>query len=259
MTLRLAEYAAAKKLDPGLLRSYGLRDGPSGLEMPYYNRAGDLKAVRIRLSLNGNRRFLWRKGDKPMLYGLWMPPKDGAVVIVEGESDAHTLWEYGIHALGVPGASCWRKGWGKYLPDCRVFVADEKDDAGARLVRRVADDLGRPIRRLKLPTKDASDLHLRGGLVDALHEAMDKAEGVFPETRREPVERGEAPSDFFRLVERLNAKKVGREWTALCPFHPDRRPSLSLSQEKGVYFCFGCGAKGTLRWLERELGLERRA
>lgn len=33
---------------------------------------------------------------------------------------------------------------------------------------------------------------------------------------------------------------------AKCPFHDDTNPSLSLSNEKGVFHCFGCGVKGDL-------------
>ena len=34
--------------------------------------------------------------------------------------------------------------------------------------------------------------------------------------------------------------------TALCPFHEDRRPSLSLDLERGLFHCFGCLAGGDL-------------
>ena len=30
----------------------------------------------------------------------------------------------------------------------------------------------------------------------------------------------------------------------VCPFHPDKDPSLSFSDEKNVFNCFGCSAKG---------------
>ena len=55
---------------------------------------------------------LWRKGDKPLLYGLsrLQEARDaGHVVLVEGESDAQTLWLHRFPALGVPGASNWRE------------------------------------------------------------------------------------------------------------------------------------------------------
>ena len=42
------------------------------------------------------------------------------------------------------------------------------------------------------------------------------------------------------------AKKVGKEWMAKCPMHDDHEPSLSISEEKGLYNCFGCGWSGRL-------------
>lgn len=36
------------------------------------------------------------------------------------------------------------------------------------------------------------------------------------------------------------------KYKALCPFHPDKTPSLNFSFEKGKYHCFGCPAEGDL-------------
>jgi DNA primase len=36
------------------------------------------------------------------------------------------------------------------------------------------------------------------------------------------------------------------EWKANCPFHADKSPSFFISEYKKVYYCFGCGAKGSL-------------
>ena len=37
----------------------------------------------------------------------------------------------------------------------------------------------------------------------------------------------------------------GREFTGLCPFHNEKTPSFTVSEAKGFYYCFGCGAKGS--------------
>jgi DNA primase len=54
---------------------------------------------------------------------------------------------------------------------------------------------------------------------------------------------------IVELMESLGVKlkKVGREYTGLCPFHDDRKPSLSVSREKGLWHCFGCGKGGDAR------------
>lgn len=44
------------------------------------------------------------------------------------------------------------------------------------------------------------------------------------------------------------------EVLCLCVFHNDRNASLSFNVKKGVYFCYGCGAKGNVRRLARETG-----
>lgn len=36
----------------------------------------------------------------------------------------------------------------------------------------------------------------------------------------------------------------GKNWEGLCPFHPDSKPSLKVTDEKGLYKCFACSAGG---------------
>ncbi|HJY62724.1 MAG TPA: DNA primase, partial [Ignavibacteria bacterium] len=43
-----------------------------------------------------------------------------------------------------------------------------------------------------------------------------------------------------------NLRKAGRNFMGRCPFHEERTPSFSVSQEKGVYHCFGCGKSGNM-------------
>jgi DNA primase len=39
-------------------------------------------------------------------------------------------------------------------------------------------------------------------------------------------------------------KQLGSSYKCLCPFHKDKNPSLTISPEKGLWHCFGCGAGG---------------
>ena len=43
---------------------------------------------------------------------------------------------------------------------------------------------------------------------------------------------------------RLSLRKAGREFTACCPFHDEKTPSFTVSQQKQFYHCFGCGVHG---------------
>ncbi|MEM7611377.1 MAG: DNA primase [Pseudomonadota bacterium] len=47
------------------------------------------------------------------------------------------------------------------------------------------------------------------------------------------------------LGSRIELRKAGREYKALCPFHGEKTPSFTVSPSKGFYHCFGCGAHGT--------------
>ncbi len=51
-------------------------------------------------------------------------------------------------------------------------------------------------------------------------------------------------------------QKAGREWKACCPFHNENTPSFTVSDEKGFYHCFGCGAHGdVIRWMTDQRGM----
>ena len=41
-------------------------------------------------------------------------------------------------------------------------------------------------------------------------------------------------------------KKTGRNFVGLCPFHSEKTPSFTVSPEKQIYHCFGCGSGGNV-------------
>ncbi len=52
--------------------------------------------------------------------------------------------------------------------------------------------------------------------------------------------------DIVEVIDaRVPLKKKGREYVACCPFHNEKTPSFTVSQNKQFYHCFGCGAHGT--------------
>ena len=47
------------------------------------------------------------------------------------------------------------------------------------------------------------------------------------------------------IGERVPLKKAGKDHQARCPFHDEKTPSFTVSQDKQFYYCFGCSASGS--------------
>ena len=161
---------AQRGLPVNFLKSLGLSqftyDGKPALRIPYWGAAGEELAVRFRIALEGDR-FRWKAGAKPCLYGvnrLADAQKAGMVVLVEGESDCHTLWSHGIPALGIPGATNWREERDAPLLHGveTIYVVVEPDRGGKAVKEWLSRSSIRPrVKLLHLPVKDPSALHLQ--------------------------------------------------------------------------------------------------
>ena len=54
-------------------------------------------------------------------------------------------------------------------------------------------------------------------------------------------------ADIVKVVSSyLPLQQKGRNYVAVCPFHNDSNPSLTVSQEKQIYKCFSCNASGNV-------------
>ncbi|MGL5784098.1 MAG: DNA primase [Alphaproteobacteria bacterium] len=67
---------------------------------------------------------------------------------------------------------------------------------------------------------------------------MSSFQPEFLQKLRNRVVLSEVVSPTVRLAGR------GKEMLGLCPFHKEKSPSFTLNDEKGIYYCFGCGAHG---------------
>jgi len=167
----LQSYSEAKKLPKGFLNSVGIEEstykGKTKLVIPYFNASGELVCRRFRLSIADMPKFAWEKGTHPCLYGLWMlktyPGK--FIVLVEGESDCHTLWFNDIPAIGLPGASMWKEDRDAHHFDKfdTVYVIVEPDQGGESILKSLSgSDVRQKVKLvfLSAPLKDVSSLYL---------------------------------------------------------------------------------------------------
>ncbi len=54
-------------------------------------------------------------------------------------------------------------------------------------------------------------------------------------------------SDIVEILsEFLPLKRRGRNWVCNCPFHHEKTPSFSVSRDKQIFHCFGCGKGGNV-------------
>lgn len=177
--LSLESYAEEKRLPVEFLESLGVseykRNGSFSLRIAYCDEQGEEISVRYRQTLKkegSDRRFRWKKGSRLIPYGLprlHHARKLGYIILVEGESDAQTLWYHEIPALGIPGATTWRPEWADYLCGLRVYLWQEPDDGGAALFEKVAQSL--PDAHVLTPpagVKDISQWHVEAKDVPAL-------------------------------------------------------------------------------------------
>jgi DNA primase len=54
-------------------------------------------------------------------------------------------------------------------------------------------------------------------------------------------------SDIVEVIQRaVPLKRAGRGFSAPCPFHSEKTPSFTVSPDKQIFHCFGCGAGGNV-------------
>ncbi len=136
------DYCSEKKLPLDFIKSLGIKNTKNGISIPYYDETGQLITTRIRYHPKNSIRFTWSKGSRVCLYGLWKLEEirnAGYVILVEGESDAHTLWLHNYPALGIPGASSFQKDWVDLLQGLKIYISKEPDTGGETFVKKIVE------------------------------------------------------------------------------------------------------------------------
>jgi len=185
----LENYSTKKGIPIDFLKGLGLSDftyqGSPAIKIPYRDLNGEEVAANFRLFLDKgmgeNVRFKWKSGTKKLLYGLWRLGKPDHVVLVEGESDCHTLWYHDIPAIGLPGAGCWNDSRDSEHFDGiqSIYVVIEPDQGGESVKKWVAKSAIKDrVKLVTLPNKDPSGLYVNdpGSFIKSFSNALEKAQ-----------------------------------------------------------------------------------
>lgn len=71
---------------------------------------------------------------------------------------------------------------------------------------------------------------------------------------KEVIEQVREANDVVDVVgEYVQLKKQGRNYVGLCPFHGEKTPSFTVTQEKQIFHCFGCGKGGNVISFMKEI------
>jgi hypothetical protein len=212
--LTLEQCAAATALPVDFVRECGLSGmvmaGRPAVRIPYLGPSGEELAVRFRIALDGDR-FRWKSGSKPCLYGLNRigdARAAGHVMLVEGESNVHTLWHNGIPAVGLPSATPWREdrdaehfnGVGTIY----VVIDSNKGEQVRTWLRQSA--IRARAKLVELPAKEPSAMHIAdpAGFKRAWQVAL---LGAIPWAAVEEEERAEEWAEAWELCADLACSK----------------------------------------------------
>lgn len=172
-----------------------------------YHAAGNVAQIRGRAwpyDKNDKKpKYKTCGGDNARLFNSDLTWDLDEITICEGEFDALVMTQLGFPSVGVPGAQSWQEGWNGYLSNMkRVWLLYDRDEAGQKGAKKVADRFGSKVRWIHLspegvkvdPTKWVHELghtaedyqHLLDKAAGGLLKTVDQAIGQFDEVQGLP-------------------------------------------------------------------------
>lgn len=166
------DYMERRGISEEIYTKAGLHVATSGpytgcLVIPYPNRTGIWKNRYRRISEGDGPKYMDEPGATNHLYN---PQRLGAeateVWFTEGELDALTLWQYGLPAIGLPGASIaktevFAKAWALLWRGADIYLFMDNDHAGMDAVDTLQHHFGRVKTVWGPDGMDINDLHCK--------------------------------------------------------------------------------------------------
>jgi DNA primase len=135
------------------------------LLIPYINEEGKIVSIQGRMIDGSGYKYLNLRGIKTEIFNSTLLKQLRAgerVCICEGAMDTMMAYQNGINAVGISGATSFKKEWIERFDHLLVFVVPDNDMAGQNFAMRITaffDEIGKSIQIINLPpqVKDLSD------------------------------------------------------------------------------------------------------
>jgi twinkle protein len=201
-----------RKITAAALKAYRIGESKCGnyVVFPSYDHTGKLQSLKFRHIEDKSKMFVLPSGGPKMLFGIQaIDPKQGTLIITEGELDALAMWDYHNPAVSVPfGAKGLTQSgenpndpwiehdfdWMEQFVD--VLLCLDNDKPGQEAVVAIAPRLGYArCRWVTFPEghKDANECRTAGIHEDAIWDAIADSKNFDPQHLRRP-------SDFRKEV-----------------------------------------------------------
>jgi len=267
---RIRAYLNARGIPDDLIHRHLLGWNDHRITIPIPSRDREIaffKLARDPEADSAEPKMLATRGSSLELYG-WetVLAKPKKLIICEGEFDRLVLEARGFSAVtSTGGAGSFRAEWAEdflRIPD--VYVCLDRDEAGRRGAERVASSIPHS-RIVDLPKEvgdggDVTDFFVRMGRSrEDFVRLLEAARSVPPvPPKRQPVSVSSTSPDLAARIRRIKEgipidnlivqyaalRPSGKNLIGLCPFHPDRSPSLVVFLETRTFHCFSCRAGG---------------
>jgi DNA primase len=160
------EYLASRHIDRAIAENHRLGvvvDPLPGHErmvgrlvIPYLGRSDMVSALRFRSLDQSEPKYLGLPGVELRLFKVRSLHEAGdSIHITEGELDAISLAVCGLHAVGVPGVTSWKKHHPRLFAGfSRVFIWGDGDQPGRGFAEKLAREIDQAI---VVPVPDGAD------------------------------------------------------------------------------------------------------
>jgi DNA primase len=270
---RIRRYLNQRGISDTLIDMHMLGWNGKRITIPIFNHEGEVayfKMAKDPEDQTDGAKMLSTPGVRCELYGwdqVFLKPP--LIVICEGEFDLMVLQANDFHAAtSTAGAGTFRPEWAEEFKSIKeVYVCYDRDEAG----RRGALNVGKLVPHAKLvelPEEvgiggDVTDFfvrlgHNRGDFLILLDNAkpvpapqieLSIAAASKICSLKSPLahrtERIKANTPIEEIIgQYVKLQKSGNNYTGLCPFHDDHKPSFAVYPSSGNFHCFSCSKHG---------------